>query len=67
MPGLIVKLIASEGDRVKHGQSMVIVEAMKMENEIGTPIDWVIESIRVELGKAVDKGSLMVLFKGGRG
>ena len=46
---------------------MVIVEAMKMENEIGTPIDWVIESIRVELGKAVDKGSLMVLFKGGRG
>ena len=64
MPGLIVKLDIKEGDPVRKGQSIMIVEAMKMENEIPSPIDGVVKKCLVEEGKTVNKGDVMVVIDG---
>ncbi|MCF7811239.1 biotin/lipoyl-binding protein [bacterium] len=63
MPGLIVKLNVSEGDLVRKGDGVIIIEAMKMENEIHAQISGTIEKIMVETGQAVDKGALLMKIK----
>jgi len=63
MPGLVVKLVVSEGDTVSKGQGVIVVEAMKMENEIQAPIDGKVEKVMVQTGKAVDKGELLLVIK----
>lgn len=57
MPGKIVKVEVSVGDAVEEGQGIVIVEAMKMENEIPSPMDGVITDIAVSEGDTVENGS----------
>ncbi len=64
MPGLIVKLLVNEGDSVTQGQGVIVVEAMKMENEIASPVDGTIKAIKVEPGQAVNKNDLMIVIKG---
>lgn len=54
MPGKIVKILVREGDKVRKGQSLVIVEAMKMENEIRSPIAAVVKKINFQEGNLVD-------------
>jgi len=62
MPGRVVKILVAVGDEVRKGQGILILEAMKMENEIVAPKDGKIASIPVEAGKAVDNGDdLMIL------
>lgn len=61
MPGLVVKILVEVGQQVMKGQGLVIVEAMKMENEIASPIDGTIRSLKVEAGRAVDKGQLLLV------
>ena len=56
MPGTIVQLNVSEGDKVQLGQSLVIVEAMKMENDMRSPIDGIIKKINFGAGDLVDAG-----------
>lgn len=63
MPGLILDIPVSEGDEVKEGDALVVLEAMKMENVILSPRDGVIGKIAVEKGAAVDKKSLLIEFK----
>ena len=63
MPGLIVKLSVAEGDLVKKGDSVIIIEAMKMENEIRTQTSGVIDKIHVEPDQTVDKGALLLSIK----
>lgn len=63
MPGLVVKLVVSEGDTVNKGQGVIVVEAMKMENEIQAPIDGKVEKVMVKTGKAVDKGELLLVIR----
>jgi biotin carboxyl carrier protein len=60
IPGLISKLFVFEGENVKMGQKLIILEAMKMENEIASPIDGIIKKIYVNSGDKVDKGSLIM-------
>lgn len=60
MPGKIVKVLVNENDTVKKGQTLIILEAMKMENEIKAAIDGTVKSIHVEPGKAVDSGFVMM-------
>lgn len=60
MPGTVVKTLVSEGDRVSSGQSVVIVEAMKMENEVRSPIDGVVRSVNVSAGDSVGTTESMV-------
>lgn len=53
MPGKIVKILVAEGDKVKSGQPLVIVESMKMENEIKSPADATVKSINFKPGDLV--------------
>lgn len=54
MPGQVVKVNVKVGDEVKKKQCLVIVEAMKMENELSTAIDGVVTAVHVEPGQQVD-------------
>ena len=60
MPGLVVALKCAVGDRVEKGQALVVLEAMKMQNELGSPGDGVVEDIVVEAGQSVDGGAVLV-------
>jgi pyruvate carboxylase subunit B len=63
MPGLIVKLLSNEGDQVKRGDSLIVVEAMKMENELKAPIGGRVARVYVDGGQAVDKGELLITLE----
>ncbi len=63
MPGLVVQYNVKEGDRVGKGQGIVIVEAMKMENEIASPIDGIVKKVAVEAGTPVTKGQLLAVIE----
>ena len=60
MPGTIVNITVNNGDKVKKGQVIAILEAMKMENEIVAPIDGTVISIDVEKGQNVNLGDSLV-------
>lgn len=57
--GKIFKVLANAGDEVKESQVVVILEAMKMENEIKAPRDGVLEVLGLEVGETVEKGDLL--------
>lgn len=59
MPGTILKVNVKEGDSVKAGDSVVILEAMKMENDITSPKDGVVKALSVTAGQAVAKGDAL--------
>ena len=59
MPGTILKVNVKEGDTVKAGDSVVILEAMKMENDITAPKDGVIKALFVSEKQAVAKGDAL--------
>jgi pyruvate carboxylase subunit B len=60
MPGLVVRVHVVEGQRVEAGAGLVVVEAMKMENELRSPRAGVVGKIHVAIGQAVEKGALLV-------
>ena len=59
MPGKVVKIVAPAGAKVTDGQGVVIVEAMKMENEIPSPIAGVVKEVSVSEGQTVEAGALL--------
>jgi biotin carboxyl carrier protein len=61
MPGMILKVMKSEGDIVEQGESVMILEAMKMENDLRSPVSGTIFQIYVQQGNPVEKGAK--LFK----
>ncbi|MFL5593619.1 MAG: acetyl-CoA carboxylase biotin carboxyl carrier protein subunit [Gemmatimonadaceae bacterium] len=60
MPGLIVRVNVKPGDMVQAGQGVVVMEAMKMENELRSTSAGVVRSVEVAPGTAVEKGALLV-------
>jgi biotin carboxyl carrier protein len=60
MPGKVVKILKQEGDKVQKGETVLILEAMKMENEIKSGADGIIKMIHVKEGQALEAGFLMV-------
>jgi biotin carboxyl carrier protein len=60
MPGLILNINVKEGQEVKEGDPLLILEAMKMENTIEAHKDGFIKTIKVKSGETVDKGELMI-------
>ncbi|HKS04716.1 MAG TPA: biotin/lipoyl-containing protein [Gemmatimonadaceae bacterium] len=60
MPGLVVRVLAAEGAEVRAGQPLVVMEAMKMENELRAPADGTVKAIRVKPGAAVEKGAVLI-------
>lgn len=63
MPGLIVRVAVGVGDRVTAGQGIVVMEAMKMENELRASADAVVRAIHATPGSAVEKGTRLVEFE----
>jgi len=62
MPGLVIAVPAEAGEPVKVGDGLVILEAMKMENEIRAPRDGMVKSVRVSAGEAVEKDQVLVVI-----
>jgi biotin carboxyl carrier protein len=60
MPGIVVKLLVAEGDTVEAGQPLLILEAMKMQNEIGAPAAGRIKALHVREKEAVAGGAKLV-------
>jgi glutaconyl-CoA/methylmalonyl-CoA decarboxylase subunit gamma len=62
MPGTIVKVNVTEGATVKKGDVLVVLEAMKMENEIMSPVDGTVAQLSVAKGAAVNTGDLLLVI-----
>lgn len=60
MPGLVVRINVQVGDQVQPGQPLVVMEAMKMENELRSTSTGAVRAIRVQPGAAVEKGAVLV-------
>ena len=63
MPGLVVEVKVKPGDVIKKGQSLLVIEAMKMENIIKAPGDGTVKATHVETGVSVDKGDNLLEFE----
>lgn len=63
MPGTILSINVAAGDMVKKGQVLMILEAMKMENEIMCPRDGKIASVNTSKGAAVESGALLCVIQ----
>ncbi|MEG6584003.1 biotin/lipoyl-containing protein [Dendrosporobacter sp. 1207_IL3150] len=62
MPGKIVKVVAEAGKPIKKGDIVLILEAMKMQNEISAPADGTLKSINVAAGQSVKPGEVMAVI-----
>ena len=62
MAGKIISLLVKEGDTVKRGQALLVLEAMKLENDIVAPQDGKVEKILVQVGKLVETGEELVVI-----
>lgn len=60
MPGLIVAIPVTEGQEVKKGQTLVVLESMKMQNELKTPRDGIVQRISVAPGQSVEQNKLLI-------
>jgi biotin carboxyl carrier protein len=62
MPGLIIALKVKDGDAVKAGDTLLILEAMKMENIIKAPGDATVRTVKVRMGEGVEKNQVLIEF-----
>jgi biotin carboxyl carrier protein len=62
MPGLIIALKVKDGDAVKAGDTLLILEAMKMENIIKAPGDAIVRTVKVRMGEGVEKNQVLIEF-----
>jgi biotin carboxyl carrier protein len=62
MPGTVIRYEVKEGDKVKSGDVVVMLEAMKMENAIPAPADGVVKSINSSPGASVKKGEVLLVI-----
>ena len=63
MPGLVLRILAEPGQEVAAGTGLVVLEAMKMENELKSPAAGTVGAIRMQSGQAVEKGQVLVEFQ----
>lgn len=59
MPGKVVRLLVTEGSTVEAGQSVIVIEAMKMQNELKAPKSGVLKKIKIAEGAAVEAGQAL--------
>lgn len=62
MPGMVLNILVSEGQEVKKGDALIVLEAMKMENILKSPTDGIIKKIAINKGVAVEKNQLLIQF-----
>lgn len=63
MPGKVIKILVDPGKEVQPDEGLVVIEAMKMENEVRSPIKGIVKEIYVKEGQAVDTGEKLVLVE----
>lgn len=63
MPGLVVRVDVVAGQAVAAGASVIVLEAMKMQNELRAPTGSTVSAVRVQPGQAVEKGQILVEFE----
>jgi biotin carboxyl carrier protein len=63
MPGRVVNVLVKAGDEVTHQQGLLVVEAMKMENEIKSPKAGKVAEVKVAPGQTVEKGELLIVIE----
>lgn len=63
MPGLVVRVGAEAGQQVRRGQVLVVLQAMKMENELSAPRDGTVREVRVRPGQAVEHGEVLAVLE----
>ncbi|MCC6722290.1 MAG: acetyl-CoA carboxylase biotin carboxyl carrier protein subunit [Bacteroidia bacterium] len=62
MPGLVLKILVNEGNEINKGDSLIILEAMKMENVIKATGDGIVTSVKVKQGEKVEKNQVLIKF-----
>ena len=62
MPGLIIEVVVSAGDKVNRGDILLILEAMKMENAIKSPKDGIVSSVNIKTRESVEKNQILIAF-----
>jgi biotin carboxyl carrier protein len=60
MPGKVIKLFVTAGDKVMKGEGLLIIEAMKMENTIVSPVNGIVARINVALNDRIDPGMALI-------
>jgi pyruvate carboxylase subunit B len=60
MPGLVVRVAVAPGDQVAAGQGVLVMEAMKMENELRAAAAGTVKAVKVSPGTAVEKGTVLI-------
>jgi pyruvate carboxylase subunit B len=63
MPGLVARILVAPGQAVTHGQGLVVLEAMKMENELRAGAPGTVRAIAAAPGQAVEKGEILIEFE----
>ena len=63
MPGMVLRVLVEPGDAVSAGMGLVVLEAMKMENELTASASAVVKAVRVAPGEAVEKGQALLEFE----
>jgi len=63
MPGLVLDIMVEAGQEVKEGDNLLILEAMKMENNIKSPVDGVIAEVKCTKSSAVEKNEILIIFE----
>lgn len=63
MPGSVFKMLVSEGDEVKQGQTLLVFEAMKMENDLTSPADGKVVAVNVAEGDAIAAGDTLIVVE----
>ena len=63
MPGKVVRILAEQGAEIKQGESVLVVEAMKMQNEMKSPKDGTVKEIRVAEGATVNAGDILAVIE----
>ena len=62
IPGTIVEIMVKEGDNIRKGDELLVLEAMKMKNRIKSPVNGLVKNIDVKLNDKVTKGKLLIEF-----
>ena len=63
IPGLVVRVLAAEGDAIEEGQPVVLLEAMKMENELRAMRGGIVKSVLVSAGQRVDQNAPLIILE----
>jgi biotin carboxyl carrier protein len=63
MPGKVVRIVAAVGDQIKAGQGILVIEAMKMQNEVRSPKDGQLKKVLVRQGANVLAGEVLAIIE----